>query len=283
MKTMLAPAFGLLLSCAVAMAQNVSTPEWNISNIQLSVVKKIDGANRSTVEDKSSIVEVKGSISYLLASTTGPNVPLPVIKLSGTSAEQPNGRRWSSNLVAVGINGSTGCGPYYFLDSLPGATVNRTETVGFNVVDGKVRISSARAESLCLAFSTPPSPQEMHLEFAGMDIALGATPANRTVILPDVVSDPIGVTGKRSPPDCKPVQPNYTQEARQAHVQGPVTIEAIVQKDGSMTPIRVITGLGYGLDEEAMNVLKKWTCTPAALNGQPVTFSLRVVVNFRLY
>jgi TonB family protein len=154
----------------------------------------------------------------------------------------------------------------------------------FEVADGKIRIDSAGPVRLCFAFSVPPSPQDMRLEISGKEIAMNATPPTRNIVLPNPGSLSNESAGRPSPPSCKqPVEPNYTQEAHQAHIQGAVTIEAIVQKDGTMTPTRIVKGLGYGLDEEAMNVLKKWNCSPALLNGQPVALRLQVVVNFHLY
>jgi len=79
------------------------------------------------------------------------------------------------------------------------------------------------------------------------------------------------------------VEPNYSDDARKAHIQGMVVLEAVIQKDGSVESNRVLQGLGYGLDEEARKVLSKWKCTPTKVNGQPVAVQLKIQINFRLY
>jgi TonB family protein len=93
-----------------------------------------------------------------------------------------------------------------------------------------------------------------------------------------------GKTGRASAPTC-PVQPepNYTDEARGAHIQGTVVLDAIIQKDGTIDVNKVERSLGYGLDAEAEKVLKKWKCNPGKLNGQPVAVQLQIVINFHLY
>jgi TonB family protein len=77
-------------------------------------------------------------------------------------------------------------------------------------------------------------------------------------------------------------EPQYTPEARQARAQGTVNMEAIVHKDGSVEVVRVVRGVGMGLDESAQNALRQWKFKPATLNGQPVDVVLNIEVNFNL-
>lgn len=49
--------------------------------------------------------------------------------------------------------------------------------------------------------------------------------------------------------------PLYTEEARKARVEGIVLIQAVIRKDRSVDSFRVIRGLGYGLDESAINTI----------------------------
>jgi len=47
---------------------------------------------------------------------------------------------------------------------------------------------------------------------------------------------------------------------------------------------KVIRGLGYGLDESAINTIAtKWRFKPGSLNGQPVDVQATIEVSFRLY
>ena len=57
----------------------------------------------------------------------------------------------------------------------------------------------------------------------------------------------------------------------------------VVGKDGKPYDIRVRQSLGMGLDEKAIEAVRRWRFRPATLNGQPVATQIAVEVNFRLY
>ena len=65
-------------------------------------------------------------------------------------------------------------------------------------------------------------------------------------------------------------RPPITKEAKAAKFHGAVILDAVVELDGRITKIRVIKGAGLGLDESAINTLKKWKCKPALKDGKPV-------------
>ena len=78
--------------------------------------------------------------------------------------------------------------------------------------------------------------------------------------------------------------PLYTEEARRARVEGIVLIQAVIRKDGSVDSFRVLRGLGYGLDESAINTIAtKWRFRPGAMRGVPVDVQANIEVTFRLY
>jgi protein TonB len=57
--------------------------------------------------------------------------------------------------------------------------------------------------------------------------------------------------------------PAYTEEARKARAEGIVLIQAIIRKDGTVDSFKVLRGLGYGLDESAINTIAtKWRFRP---------------------
>jgi len=78
------------------------------------------------------------------------------------------------------------------------------------------------------------------------------------------------------------VEPTYSEEARKAKYQGVVVLSAIVRKDGSIEIIKVVRGLGLGLDENAIQALKQWKFRPGMRNGIPVDVALNIEVNFSL-
>lgn len=76
---------------------------------------------------------------------------------------------------------------------------------------------------------------------------------------------------------------NYPVVAQENGVQGRVIVESIIEKDGSMSDVKVIRSVDPSLDREALRVVKampKWT--PAKLKGIPVRTKCTTPVVFRL-
>jgi protein TonB len=88
-------------------------------------------------------------------------------------------------------------------------------------------------------------------------------------------------------PDTKPktkvpITPKYTMQARQAEIEGPVRVEVTVDESGKVIAARVLTGLGYGLDESAIAAAKAMTFEPATHCGKPVVGTKIVAFRFSL-
>lgn len=78
------------------------------------------------------------------------------------------------------------------------------------------------------------------------------------------------------------VEPEYSEEARKAKYQGTVLLYIEVDPSGHATNIRVQRSLGLGLDEKAIEAVKKWKFAPGKKDGKPVTVAATIEVNFRL-
>jgi TonB family protein len=93
-----------------------------------------------------------------------------------------------------------------------------------------------------------------------------------------------GDTGCTVPPRAVYApSPDYSDKGRKAKVEGTVTLRITVSKDGEAQDITVEKKLGYGLDEEAVKVVKKWKFQAASRDGVPMDQRIVVQVNFRLY
>ena len=57
--------------------------------------------------------------------------------------------------------------------------------------------------------------------------------------------------------------PQYTDEAREAKLQGKVTLQVLVGADGRASQIRIVQGIGLGLDERAERAIRGWKFVPA--------------------
>jgi TonB family protein len=90
--------------------------------------------------------------------------------------------------------------------------------------------------------------------------------------------------GVTAPHTISPMsEPDYTDEARQAHIQGTVVLSVIIRADGTAKVDKVVRGLGYGLDEKAIATVEQWKFAPATKDGKPVDVQLQIVISFHLY
>jgi TonB family protein len=78
------------------------------------------------------------------------------------------------------------------------------------------------------------------------------------------------------------VEPEYSEEARKAKYQGTVLLYIEVDPSGKAMNIRVARSLGLGLDEKAIEAVKRWKFKPGYKDGRPVTVAATIEVNFRL-
>ena len=92
----------------------------------------------------------------------------------------------------------------------------------------------------------------------------------------------IGEGGISAPQLIYKIEPEYSDEARKAKFQGTIVISAIVDTDGIAKNIKVMRPLGLGLDEKAIEAIKKWRFRPGVKNGKPVAVLVTIEVNFRL-
>jgi TonB family protein len=79
----------------------------------------------------------------------------------------------------------------------------------------------------------------------------------------------------------KPV-PAYTTEARHLRIEGEVLLEVVLQATGNVQVLRVVRGLGHGLDDEARRAAVQIRFKPASRDGQPADSTVVLHVIFQL-
>src|SRR5580693_5703162 len=78
-------------------------------------------------------------------------------------------------------------------------------------------------------------------------------------------------------------EPEFSEEARKAKYQGTCTLMIVVDTDGRPTNLRVVSSLGMGLDEKALETVRTWRFEPGQKDGHPVKVEMAVEVDFHLY
>lgn len=79
----------------------------------------------------------------------------------------------------------------------------------------------------------------------------------------------------------KPV-PVYTDEARKQRIEGEVLIEVVFESSGKIRVLRVVRGLGHGLDEAAVRAAEQIRFKPALRDGQPADSNAVLHIVFQL-
>ncbi|MGA2084504.1 MAG: energy transducer TonB, partial [Terracidiphilus sp.] len=79
------------------------------------------------------------------------------------------------------------------------------------------------------------------------------------------------------------IVPEFSDQARREKIQGVVMVSLLVNEEGVPIDLSVTKGLGYGLDEKALEAVSQYRFKPAMRGGVPVEARITVEVNFRLY
>jgi TonB family protein len=89
-------------------------------------------------------------------------------------------------------------------------------------------------------------------------------------------------SGITPPQVLREVRPDYTQDARRRGIEGDVVLEIVVRRDGGVGDVRLLQGLGAGLDQRAIEAVRQWRFSPARRHGTPVDVIVEVAVEFKL-
>jgi periplasmic protein TonB len=89
--------------------------------------------------------------------------------------------------------------------------------------------------------------------------------------------------GVSAPVLVREVEPEFSEEARKAKTAGNVLVNLWVDEQGNPQHVRVLRGVGMGLDEKAVAAVKQYKFKPAMEGGKPVTVELNIEVNFQIF
>jgi len=89
-------------------------------------------------------------------------------------------------------------------------------------------------------------------------------------------------SGVEPPRLLREVRADYTDEARRGNVEGEVELEIVVRRDGTVGEVKIVGGLGGGLNDRAVQAVRQWRFAPGRMRGVPVDVVVEVGVEFRL-
>lgn len=188
-----------------------------------------------------------------------------------------------------------------FESATSAAVRSRREIVAVDGFDASATAARTNARTLGVAgFSSgdpgksPASPPRTASAagFGAEPPSTSAAPAARTSVASVDFADSQASTTARpatpaGPPDrqveitFKPT-PAYTDEARERHVEGEVSLEVEFTADGRVRVLRIVRGLGYGLDDMARRAAEQIRFKPATNRGTPVDVRTHLTIVFRL-
>jgi len=131
------------------------------------------------------------------------------------------------------------------------------------------------AESILSTVRRVIQTPEEYLESKGIHFAL-----------PPVAEDEVPV--RPPPPVTNPkpllrVDGTYTEFARSAKRKGTVTMSLVIGTDGRAHKVRLIHQVGFGLDENAIRVIRLWRFEPARQMDKPVAYASHVEMSFDIF
>ena len=185
--------------------------------------------------------------------------------------ERTNAARTSQTAAAVttGGFGSTAATPR-------DTAIGTVKTGGFGSTAASPR-DAATGTIKTGGFGTEaPAPRRVatgEVQTSGFDQRASA-PAQAAVAATKPVDRPVEIVFKPTP--------EYTDEARSARIEGTVSLELEFTAGGDVRVLRVVRGLGHGLDEAAQRSALRIRFKPAQSDGTPVDSRATVHITFRL-
>jgi periplasmic protein TonB len=174
--------------------------------------------------------------------------------------------------------------PQPILVPIPDPTPHEPEPIRKREIEETPQIVAEIATDLNIGdITAPPGPPARGGQSAARSPGTGAGPlegpgsatgGDGVYPMGGDVSDPIVLVQTK---------PTYTDEAIKAKVQGVVLLSAIIRRNGQVDTFRVLRGLGYGLEEKAIQeIASNWRFRPGTRNGVPVDVLATIEVTFNL-
>lgn len=164
-------------------------------------------------------------------------------------------------------------GKFSFDGLAPGQYILRVKKPGFADLFREYTVKADTTVAKAMLMQVGRVEQEMTVEGKG-----NAAPA---AVEPNV--PPLRIGGDvEATKLIKQVPPVYPPDARAAGVQGKVTLDAVILKDGTPASLAVVSSPSPALSQSALDAVRQWRYRSTLLNGNPVGVRTTIVVDFEL-
>jgi TonB family protein len=222
-----------------------------------------------------------------LPPSSAPAMPQPFIRTNVFSAESssPQAIRHNPQPFQMGGFGDPNGIP---ATTTPTRPINISQAGAFDLpsgpgIGGNGNRSATRSAVNGTGFSSGVATGSSHLSLASTQThPAGFGNSNVTALA--VQSRPAAPSAAKITPAeilSKPT-PVYTEEARSQRVEGEVLLEVVLQASGRLRVLRVVRGLGHGLDDAAVRAAQRIRFKPAIRDGQPSDSTAVVHIIFQL-
>jgi TonB family protein len=148
------------------------------------------------------------------------------------------------------------------------------DTVSKELMEKTTSVVKAFDEHMTV-FATPSGPNEAVVQIIAPNTAAAAAEGPMPPSL-------IRVGGNvQSSKLVQQVRPVYPAEAKEQRIQGKVSLQAVIAKDGTVKSLEVVSG-DPALTQSALDAVRQWVYQPTLLNGQPVEVQTMIDVNYTL-
>ena len=139
-------------------------------------------------------------------------------------------------------------------------------------------------------FAQPSRSLEPETKAAGFEIQREAPSLINKLDVDTALETGPGLGGVDFEPEPGVIEPKikflaekkYPDAAKRAQKEGKVILKVTIDENGIPRDIVAVTSLGYGLEEAAIEMLKKSTFRPATKGGEPISLEVEIPVDFRL-
>ena len=223
----------------------------------------------TNTDTKATISTTTDPVGKFVFSNFDPGTYSVTVKAMGFKAETQTG-------IQVAANDNHNAGTMFL----------QLGTISESVSVTASRSASASASPTVLGpMNTLPPSQPMSMAVGNMMPALSKTmrPDNQARDTSIAGAKPQRVGGMVTAANLiNPVKPVYPAAMKSAGVQGTVSLQAVLGKDGTLANIKVISSPDPALTQAALDAVQHWQYKPTTLNGEPVETTTSIDVNFSL-